>query len=31
MTTNRATVDLTVDFLKPAEPGDWIESRDKGR
>ena len=23
----RATVSLTVDFLKPAEPGDWIESR----
>ena len=23
----RATVDLTVDFLRPAEPGDWIESR----
>ena len=22
----RATVSLTVDFLKPAEPGDWIES-----
>ena len=21
----RATVSLTVDFLKPAEPGDWIE------
>jgi uncharacterized protein (TIGR00369 family) len=24
---NRATVTLTVDFLKPARPGDWIESR----
>ena len=24
---DRATVSLTVDFLKPAEPGDWIESR----
>ena len=23
----RATVSLTVDFLKPAEPGDWIEAR----
>ena len=23
----RATVSLTVDFLKPATPGDWIESR----
>src|SRR2546423_9335896 len=23
----RATVSLTVDFLGPAEPGDWIESR----
>jgi uncharacterized protein (TIGR00369 family) len=23
----RATVSLTIDFLKPAEPGDWIESR----
>ncbi len=23
----RATVSLSVDFLKPAEPGDWIESR----
>jgi uncharacterized protein (TIGR00369 family) len=23
----RATVSLTVDFLKPANPGDWIESR----
>ena len=24
---DRATVSLTVDFLKPAEPGDWIETR----
>jgi acyl-coenzyme A thioesterase 13 len=24
---NRATVSLTVDFLKPAMPGEWIESR----
>ena len=24
---DRATVSLTVDFLKPAEPGAWIESR----
>ena len=24
---DRATVSLTVDFLKPAKPGDWIESR----
>ena len=23
----RVTVSLTVDFLKPANPGDWIESR----
>lgn len=23
---DRATVSLTVDFLKPAAPGDWIES-----
>jgi uncharacterized protein (TIGR00369 family) len=23
----RATVSLTVDFLSPAKPGDWIESR----
>ncbi|HEX5911072.1 MAG TPA: PaaI family thioesterase [Thermoleophilaceae bacterium] len=23
----RATVSLTIDFLKPAKPGDWIESR----
>jgi acyl-coenzyme A thioesterase 13 len=26
---DRATVSLTVDFLKPASPGDWIESRTK--
>jgi len=24
---DRATVSLTVDFLRPATPGDWIESR----
>jgi uncharacterized protein (TIGR00369 family) len=24
---DRATVSLTVDFLKPAAPGDWIEAR----
>ncbi len=24
---DRATVSPTVDFLKPAKPGDWIESR----
>jgi uncharacterized protein (TIGR00369 family) len=24
---DRATVSLTVDFLSPAKPGDWIESR----
>jgi uncharacterized protein (TIGR00369 family) len=24
---DRATVSLTVDFLEPARPGDWIESR----
>jgi uncharacterized protein (TIGR00369 family) len=24
---DRATVSLTVDFLKPAKPGDWVESR----
>jgi uncharacterized protein (TIGR00369 family) len=24
---DRATVSLTVDFLKPAKSGDWIESR----
>lgn len=23
----RATVSLTVDFLKPAMPGDWVEAR----
>ena len=23
---DRATVSLTVDFLKPAKPGDWIET-----
>src|SRR4051794_17737784 len=23
----RATVSLTVDFIKPAKPGDWIEAR----
>ena len=23
----RATVSLTIDYLKPAKPGDWIESR----
>jgi len=26
---DRATVSLTVDYLKPAKPGDWIESRTK--
>lgn len=26
---DRATVSLTVDFLKPAQPGDWIESRSR--
>ncbi len=26
---DRATVSLTVDFLKPANPGDWIESHTK--
>ena len=26
---DRATVSLTVDYLKPANPGDWIESRAK--
>jgi uncharacterized protein (TIGR00369 family) len=26
---DRATVSLTVDFLKPARPGDWIESRSR--
>jgi len=24
---DRATVSLTVDFLRPASPGDWIEAR----
>jgi uncharacterized protein (TIGR00369 family) len=24
---DRATVSLTVDYLKPAKPGDWIETR----
>ena len=24
---DRATVSLTIDYLKPAEPGDWIEAR----
>ena len=24
---DRATVSLTVDFLKPANPGEWIEAR----
>ena len=24
---DRATVSLTVDFLRPAQPGDWIEAR----
>jgi uncharacterized protein (TIGR00369 family) len=24
---DRATVSLTVDYLRPAQPGDWIESR----
>jgi len=24
---DRATVSLTIDFLKPAQPGDWIETR----
>lgn len=24
---DRATVSLTVDYLKPAKPGDWVESR----
>jgi acyl-coenzyme A thioesterase 13 len=24
---DRATVSLTVDFLKPATPGDWVEAR----
>ena len=26
---DRATVSLTVDFLKPARPGDWIESHSR--
>ena len=26
---DRATVSLTVDFLKPAQPGDWVESRSR--
>ena len=26
---DRATVSLTVDFLGPANPGDWIESRSR--
>ena len=25
--TSRATVSLTVDFLRPAKPGDWIQTR----
>jgi uncharacterized protein (TIGR00369 family) len=24
---DRATVSLTIDFLRPAKPGDWVESR----
>ena len=24
---DRATVSITVDYLKPARPGDWIETR----
>jgi uncharacterized protein (TIGR00369 family) len=24
---DRATVSLTIDYLKPAQPGDWVESR----
>jgi acyl-coenzyme A thioesterase 13 len=24
---DRATVSLTIDFLKPAKPGDWMEAR----
>ena len=24
---DRATVSLTIDFMKPAKPGDWIDSR----
>ncbi len=23
---DRATVSLTVDYLKPAQPGDWVEA-----
>jgi uncharacterized protein (TIGR00369 family) len=26
---DRATASLTVDFLKPAKPGDWIEARSR--
>jgi uncharacterized protein (TIGR00369 family) len=26
---DRATVSLTVDYLKPARPGDWIEARSR--
>jgi uncharacterized protein (TIGR00369 family) len=26
---DRATVSLTVDFLKPVKPGSWVESRTK--
>ena len=26
---DRATVSLTVDFLKPVQPGSWVESRTK--
>jgi uncharacterized protein (TIGR00369 family) len=26
---DRATVSLTVDYLKPAKPGDWIEARSR--
>jgi uncharacterized protein (TIGR00369 family) len=24
---DRATVSLTIDYLKPAKPGDWVETR----
>ena len=24
---DRATVSITVDYLKPAKPGDWVETR----
>jgi uncharacterized protein (TIGR00369 family) len=24
---DRATVSLTIDYLKPAQPGDWVQSR----